>query len=116
MADYTEGRMSEAQVFYAPKAFVSFGVGHMDIEGSGAHPEHKLSYFRVNLLAKRWNMESAQANVFLWGGGDSAHMTQIVSVTAAPVDSGTTMERRPRLGRLRTSEPSAPPAGMRADK
>jgi hypothetical protein len=88
MADYTEGRMSEAQVFYAPKAFVSFGVGHMDIEGSGAHPEHELSYFRVNLLAKRWNMESAQANVFLWGGADSAHMTQILSVTAAPVDSG----------------------------
>jgi hypothetical protein len=88
MADYTEERMSEAQIFYAPKSFVSFGIGHMEIEGSGTHPEHKLSYFRVNLLAKRWNMEAAQANVFLWGGADSAHMTQIVSVTAAPVDSG----------------------------
>jgi hypothetical protein len=88
MVDYTEDRMSEAQIFYAPKSFVSFGVGHMDIEGGGAHPEHKITYFRVNLLAKRWNMEAAQANVFLWGGGDSAHMTQIVSVTAAPVDSG----------------------------
>ena len=88
MADYTDGKMSEAQVFYAPKAFVSFGVGHMDIEGSGTHPEHRLSYFRVNLLAKRWNMESAQANVFLWGGGDSVHMTQILSVTSTPADSG----------------------------
>ena len=116
MADYTEERMSEAQIFYAPKAFVSFGVGHMEIEGGGAHPEHKLSYFRVNLLAKRWNMESAQANVFLWGGADSAHMTQIVSVTATPVQSEHDHGARLRLRKPRTGEPSAPPGGMRADK
>jgi hypothetical protein len=33
-------------------------------------------------------MESAQANVFVRGGVDRAHMTQIVSVTGPLVDSG----------------------------
>ncbi len=88
MADYTEGKMSEAQLFYAPRSFFSFGVGHMAIEGGGSHPEHEVTYFRLNFLAKRWNMEAAQANVFVWGGMDRAHMTQIVSVTGPPVDSG----------------------------
>ena len=88
MADYSEGKMSEAQFFYAPRSFVSLGVGYMNIEGSGTHPEHEISYFRVNFLAKRWNMEAAQANVFVWGGVDNAHMTQIVSFTTPPVDSG----------------------------
>ncbi|HLA71511.1 MAG TPA: hypothetical protein VK624_08375 [Steroidobacteraceae bacterium] len=88
MADYTDGKMAEAQIFYAPTSFMSLGVGHMDIEGGGAHPEHNVSYFRVNFLAKRWNMEAAQANVFFWGGVDSAHMTQIVSFTELPGDSG----------------------------
>jgi len=87
MADYTASTTSEQQIFYAPKAFLSLGIGHLGIEGSGAHPDHEISYFRVNLLAKRWNMEAAQANVFLWGGADSAHMTQIVSFTAPPQDS-----------------------------
>jgi hypothetical protein len=88
MADYTDGRMKEAQLFYAPRSFVSFGAGHMEIEGGGTHPEHRVTYFRANFLAKRWNMEAAQANVFVWGGVDSAHMSQIVSFTAPPDDSG----------------------------
>ena len=87
MVDYTDDKMSEAQIFYAPRSFISFGVGHMEIEGGGAHAEHEITYFRVNVLAKRWNMEAAQANIFAWGGVDSAHMTQIVSVTAPPPDS-----------------------------
>jgi hypothetical protein len=87
MADYTSDTMSEQQIYYAPKSFVSFGVGHMEIAGAGAHPEHEVSYFRLNFLAKRWNMEAAQANVFLWGGADNAHMTQIVSWTAPPDES-----------------------------
>ena len=88
MADYTDDTLAEAQIFYAPRSFFSFGVGHLTIEGGGAHPEHKVSYFRLNFLAKRWNMEAAQANVFLWGGVDSAHMKQIVSFTQLPDDSG----------------------------
>ena len=96
MVDYTEDKMSEAQIFYAPKSFISFGLGHMEIEGGGAHPEHEVTYFRVNFLAKRWNMEAAQANVFAWGGIDSAHMTQIVSLTAPSPDPSMTMASRPR--------------------
>jgi hypothetical protein len=88
MADYTDGRMSEAQLFYAPKSYLSFGAGHMDIAGGGIHPEHKVSYLRLNFLARRWNMEAAQANIFVWGGVDRSHMTQIVSLTEVPDDSG----------------------------
>ena len=84
MVDYTADKMSEAQVFYAPKSFISFGLGHMEIEGGGSHAEHEVTYVRVNFLAKRWNMEAAQANIFAWGGLDSAHMTRIVSLTAPP--------------------------------
>jgi hypothetical protein len=87
MVDHTADKMTEAQIFYAPRSFISFGVGHMDIEGGGSHAEHEVTYFRVNFLAKRWNLEAAQANIFAWGGVDNAHMTQIVSVTTPPADS-----------------------------
>ena len=115
MVDYTADKMSEVQLFYAPKSFISFGLGHMDIEGGGSHAEHEVTYFRVNFLAKRWNMEAAQANIFAWGGLDSAHMTQIVSLTAPP----TTPMIMATTSRLRRAKPpmskrSAPLAGMPA--
>ena len=115
MVDYTADKMSEAQLFYAPKSFISFGVGHMEIEGGGSHAEHEVTYFRVNFLAKRWNMEAAQANIFAWGGVDSAHMTQIVSLTAPPTDP-MIMATTSRLRRAKSamSKRSAPVAGMPA--
>jgi hypothetical protein len=88
IADYTQDRMFEAQLFYAPKSYLSVGAGHMEIEGGGAILEHKVTYFRANFLAKRWNMEAAQANVFVWGGVDRAHITQLVSLTEPPGYSG----------------------------
>jgi hypothetical protein len=73
MAEYRDGAMSEAQVFYAPARYLSVGLGHMELDDGGTDVRHSVSYARLNLLGKRWNMEGAQANIFLWGGLGSAY-------------------------------------------
>jgi hypothetical protein len=75
MAEYGEGVMQEAQVFYAPSHYLSLGFGHLELERQGDHGRHEVSYVRINVLARRWNLESAQANIFLWGGLGEASMT-----------------------------------------
>ena len=74
VADFRDEAMIEAQLFYAPTHYLSFGIGHMEIDDGGTDISHTVSYLRVNWLAKRWNMERAQANVFLWGGLGSARL------------------------------------------
>jgi hypothetical protein len=71
-AEYGAGNSREVQVFYAPRHFWSVGVGHMSLETVSANA-HEVSYARVNFLARRWNFEEAQANVFVWGGLGSAY-------------------------------------------
>lgn len=85
MAEYGAGTMSEVQGFYAPTYRFSIGAGHLKLNsrtgssasgGGGGHghggavsgedPSHGITYLRVNYLPKRWNMEAAQANVFVW--------------------------------------------------
>ena len=39
-----------------------------DVDG---HREH-INYARLNWLADRWNLDDAQANIFVWGGAGSA--------------------------------------------
>jgi hypothetical protein len=56
MAEYGEGTMQEAQVFYAPHSFLSFGLGHMRLEGHGLNQGDDITYARVNFLVKRWNL------------------------------------------------------------
>jgi hypothetical protein len=73
MAEIGAGGARELQVFYAPRHFLSFGVGHLELETDDANA-HDITYARLNLLAKRWNFEAAQANVFLWGGVGSAYV------------------------------------------
>jgi hypothetical protein len=72
MVEYGAGTMEEAQVFFAPSHRYSFGGGYLkldsDVDGSGK----RIAYARANLLAKRWNLEAAQANVFAWGGAGGA--------------------------------------------
>lgn len=85
MAEYGEGIMQEAQVFYAPTHYLSMGIGHLELESQGSHGRHEVTYVRMNLLAKRWNFESAQANIFLWGGLGQASMT---APSVAPVPDG----------------------------
>jgi hypothetical protein len=76
MAEYGAGTMKEAQVFYAPKYFLSLGGGYLELSSDIDHRRREISYARVNYLVKRWNMESAQANVFIWGGAGQAYMSE----------------------------------------
>jgi len=76
MAEYGAGTMKEAQVFYAPKYFLSLGAGYLELESDIDHRRREITYARANYLAKRWNMESAQANVFVWGGAGQAYVSE----------------------------------------
>lgn len=83
MADYSEDAMQEIQAFYAPSYRWSYGAGHLEL-GHGEGHRHEVTYARLNLLAKRWNLDGAQANVFAWGGLGTAHVSQWVPETIVP--------------------------------
>jgi hypothetical protein len=68
MAEYGAGTMTELQAFYAPSYRYSFGGGHLALDGELDDRTRDITYLRVNYLPKRWNLPSAQANVFVWGG------------------------------------------------
>jgi len=76
MAEYGAGTMKEAQVFYAPKYFYSVGAGYLELQSDIDGRRREITYARANYLAKRWNMESAQANVFVWGGAGQAYSSE----------------------------------------
>jgi hypothetical protein len=72
MAEYGAGTMQELQIFYAPRFDYSLGGGRVDFTSDvDGHREH-ISYARLNWLAHRWNLDDAQANIFVWGGAGSA--------------------------------------------
>jgi hypothetical protein len=72
MAEYGAGTMQELQIFYAPRFDCSAGGGHVDFTSDvDGHTEH-INYARLNWLARRWNLDDAQANIFVWGGAGSA--------------------------------------------
>jgi hypothetical protein len=68
MLEHGAGTMNEAQVFYAPRYWYSAGAGWLELESEDGSKQRHITYLRGNLLAKRWNMPAAQANVFVWGG------------------------------------------------
>lgn len=68
MAEYGAGTMEEVQVFYAPRYWYSLGGGWLALDSEDGSTQRHIAYLRGNLLAKRWNLPGAQANVFLWGG------------------------------------------------
>jgi hypothetical protein len=72
MAEYGAGTMRELQVFYAPRYFLSAGLGHLALDSDVDGRSRDITYARVNYLTKRWNLEEAQANVFGWGGAGMA--------------------------------------------
>jgi hypothetical protein len=76
MAEYGAGTMNEAQVFYAPKYFWSLGLGYTQLDSAMTGSRREIVYARANYLVKRWNLESAQANVFAWGGAGSAYVSE----------------------------------------
>jgi hypothetical protein len=73
MAEYGAGTMNEAQVFYAPRYFWSLGLGYTELDSNLRDRRREIAYARANYLVKRWNLESAQANVFTWGGAGNAY-------------------------------------------
>jgi hypothetical protein len=68
MVEYGAGTMNEFQAFYAPTYWSSVGVGWTELKSEDGSIDRKFSYLRGNLLAHRWNLPAAQANVFVWGG------------------------------------------------
>jgi hypothetical protein len=68
MAERGAGTMDEIQLFYAPRYWYSVGGGWLELDSEDGTKQRHVAYLRGNLLAKRWNLPGAQANVFLWGG------------------------------------------------
>jgi len=84
MAEYCADVMKDAQLFYAPSSRWSIGAGHMELDDTGRNHDHRETYGRLNLLLKRWNLESAQANVFVWGGAGRSSTTITPSAVPDP--------------------------------
>lgn len=76
MAEYGGNTMREAQVFYAPRFDLSVGGGVVRLASDLDGRQRDIRYLRLNYLPKRWNFESAQANVFVWGGIGSAELSE----------------------------------------
>lgn len=76
MAEYGGNTMREAQVFYAPRFDLSVGGGVVRLASDIDGRKRDIRYLRVNFLPKRWNFESAQANVFVWGGIGTAELSE----------------------------------------
>jgi hypothetical protein len=74
MAEYGAGTMNEAQLFYAPRYFYSAGIGHLALQSDIDSRTRDITYARLNYLAKRWNGEGSQGNIFVWGGAGRAHI------------------------------------------
>ena len=68
MTEYGAGTMNEVQLFYAPRYWYSAGGGWLELTSEDGRKQRHVTYLRGNLLAKRWNLPGAQANVFVWGG------------------------------------------------
>jgi hypothetical protein len=68
MAERGAGTMNEMQVFHAPRYWYSMGGGWLELTSEDGRKQRHITYVRANLLAKRWNLPGAQANVFVWGG------------------------------------------------
>jgi hypothetical protein len=68
MVEYGAGTMNEVQLFHAPRYWYSVGGGWLELTSEDGRKQRHVAYLRGNLLAKRWNLPGAQANVFVWVG------------------------------------------------
>jgi hypothetical protein len=84
MAEYCGDVMKDVQLAYAPSSRWSVGAGHLELDDTGPNHQHEVDYGRLNLLLKRWNMESAQANIFVWGGAGRSSITIAPSPVTDP--------------------------------
>jgi hypothetical protein len=74
MGEYGAGTMTEVQAFYAPTYRYSIGGGHLSLNSDIEDDTRDITYVRLNYLPKRWNLEAAQANVFVWSSLGRAHI------------------------------------------
>jgi hypothetical protein len=74
MGEYGAGTMTEVQAFYAPTFRYSLGISHLTLDSALDRATRDVTYFRANYLPKRWNLESAQGNAFVWAGAGRAHI------------------------------------------
>jgi hypothetical protein len=70
MTEYGAGSMLEAQAFYAPSYRYSLGISALRLQNSAATRDQTV--LRANYLLRRWNLPTAQGNVFVYGGIGSA--------------------------------------------
>lgn len=103
MAEYGAGTMQELQVFYAPRYDLSFGGGHLELDSAETTKTTKINYARLNYLLHRWNLDDAQANVYVWGGlGSSTGNTFSGSVLAENAGAQADYETRRFYASLKT--------------
>jgi hypothetical protein len=74
MGEYGAGTMTEVQAFYAPTFRYSVGGGRLTLDSDVNDATRDITYLRLNYLPKRWNLEHAQANVFVWGSAGHARI------------------------------------------
>jgi hypothetical protein len=72
MAEYGAGTMREVQAFYAPYYWLSLGASVLRTDSDIDGRRRDIGTLRANYLLQRWNLDDAQANVFVWGGLGSA--------------------------------------------
>jgi hypothetical protein len=77
MGEYGAGTMTEVQAFYAPTFRYSVGAGHLTLDSATHRATRHITYARWNYLPKRWNLEQAQANVFVWVSVGRAHIGEL---------------------------------------
>lgn len=68
--------MLESQAFYAPEYWWSLGPGFVTLTSDDKQKKREIGYVQLNYLVQRWNLSSAQGNVFAFGGVGNARTTQ----------------------------------------
>lgn len=103
MGEYGAGTMIEGQLFYAPKYWLSLGGGWIELEEEDGRFDRQITYARANVLLKRWNLPSAQGNLFAWGGVGRAKGSDFRgSTTSANLGFQADYETRRLYGSLRS--------------
>lgn len=65
VAEYGAGTMKEIPVFYASRYDYSLRGSHVKIDSDETRKSRSITYACLNYLLHRWNLESAQANIFV---------------------------------------------------
>jgi hypothetical protein len=116
MAEYGAGTMQELQIFYAPRFDYSVGGGHVDFTSAEDGQTEHITYARLNWLAHRWNLDDAQANVFVWGGVGSATGNSFAGSTfTGNAGAQADYETRRVYGSLKTDQQRSTQFSIRVD-